>query len=37
MQMHIKELKTLGVDLVAEAKETAKKLKGQKPIEDVLR
>ena len=27
MQMHIKELKDLGVDLVAEAKEVAKKLK----------
>ena len=37
MQMHIKELKSLGVDLVAEAKEIAKKIKGKKPIEDVLR
>lgn len=40
MQMHIKELKELGVDLVAEAnsqKTPAKKLKGKKPIEDVLR
>lgn len=36
MQMHIKELKDLGVDLVAEAKETTKKLKGKKDIEDVL-
>ena len=36
MQMHIKELKTLGVDLVAEAKKVTKKLKGKKPIEDVL-
>jgi|SaaInlStandDraft_6_1057023.scaffolds.fasta_scaffold132359_2 hypothetical protein len=37
MQMHIKELKDLGVDLVAEAKKsTTKKLKGKKPIEDVL-
>jgi len=38
MQMHVKELKALGVDLVAEAKEksAAKKLKGSKPIEDVL-
>ena len=36
MQMHIKELKDLGVDLVAEAKQAAKKLKGNKPIEDVL-
>jgi hypothetical protein len=41
MQMHIKELKDLGVDLVAMAKEVkeveGKKLKGKKPIEDVLR
>tara|TARA_Y100000310_G_C20213884_1_gene592624 strand:- start:121 stop:351 length:231 start_codon:yes stop_codon:yes gene_type:complete len=36
MQMHVKELKTLGVDLVQQAKKTAKKLKGKKPIEDVL-
>jgi hypothetical protein len=42
MQMHIQELKTLGVDLVAEAKKVAaqknptKKLKGKKAIEDVL-
>ncbi|MBS3116204.1 hypothetical protein J4421_01270 [Candidatus Woesearchaeota archaeon] len=36
MQMHIKELKDLGVDLVAQAKEVAKNLKGKKPIEDVL-
>jgi hypothetical protein len=36
MQMHIKELKTLGVDLQAEANKVAKKLKGKKPIEDVL-
>lgn len=36
MQMHIKELKELGVDIVAESKEAAKKLKGNKPIEDVL-
>ena len=36
MQMHIKELKTLGVDLVAEAKKVTKQLKGKKPIEDVL-
>lgn len=35
MQMHIKELQDLGVDLVAQAKE-AKKLKGKKPIEEVL-
>ncbi|HIH12010.1 TPA: hypothetical protein HA241_07515 [Candidatus Woesearchaeota archaeon] len=32
MQMHVKELKGLGVDLV----EQAKKLKGKKPIEDLL-
>ena len=39
MQMHVKELKGLGIDLVAEAKEksAAKKLKGSKPIEDVLK
>ena len=37
MQMHIKELKGLGVDLVAEAKKVTKKLKGKKPIEDVLK
>ncbi len=37
MQMHIKELKDLGVDLVSEAKEATKKLKGSKPIEDVLK
>jgi len=36
MQMHIKELKDLGVDLATEAKQ-ATKLKGKKPIEDVLR
>jgi hypothetical protein len=36
MQMHIKELKDLGVDLQAQAKETAKSLKNKKPIEDVL-
>jgi len=36
MQMHIKELKDLGVDLQKQAKEVAKKLKGKKPIEDVL-
>jgi len=34
MQLHLKELKDLGVDLAAEAK--AAKLKGKKPIEDVL-
>ena len=37
MQMHIKELKDMGVDLVAEAKDVAKKLKGKKPIEEVLK
>lgn len=37
MQMHIKELKDLGVDLVSEAKEATKKFKGSKPIEDVLK
>tara|TARA_Y100000310_G_scaffold160931_1_gene160826 strand:+ start:263 stop:487 length:225 start_codon:yes stop_codon:yes gene_type:complete len=36
MQMHIKELKDLGVDLVAQA-EKVKKLKGNKPIEDTLK
>lgn len=37
MQMHLKELKGLGVDLAAQAKNEAKKLKGNTPIEDVLR
>lgn len=37
MQMHIKELKCLGVDLVAEAKKVTKQLKGNKPIEEVLK
>lgn len=36
MQMHIKELKGLGVDLAAEAKKVAKQMKGKKPIEDIL-
>jgi len=36
MQMHVKELKDLGVDLAAQAKEVTKKLKGKKPIEDIL-
>ncbi len=39
MQMHVKELKDLGVDLAAQAKKqtkTPKKLKGKKAIEDVL-
>ena len=35
MQMHIKELKDMGVDLVAQAK-NVKKVKSQKPIEDIL-
>ncbi|MEK6950291.1 MAG: hypothetical protein AABX13_01035 [Nanoarchaeota archaeon] len=37
MQMHVKELKEMGVDLAAQAKEVAKQLKGKKPIEEVLR
>jgi len=37
MQMHIKELKDEGVDLAAQAKDTVKKLKDKKPIEDVLK
>ena len=37
MQMHVKELKDLGIDLVKQAKQTTKKLKGKKPIEDVLK
>lgn len=38
MQMHIGELKDLGVDLAAQAKQSeAKELKGKKPIEDILR
>ena len=42
MQMHIKALKELGVDLEAQAKELQKKLekgkkeKSEKPIEDLL-
>ncbi len=36
MQMHLKELKDLGVDLAAQAKDELKKLKGKKAIEDVL-
>ncbi|MEK6863257.1 MAG: hypothetical protein AABW53_01020 [Nanoarchaeota archaeon] len=36
MQMHLKELKDLGVDLAAQAKDEPKKLKGKKAIEDVL-
>ncbi|MFH1276107.1 MAG: hypothetical protein ABIH82_03270 [Candidatus Woesearchaeota archaeon] len=36
MQMHIKELKTLGVDLVAQAKKEVKKFKGKKDIGDVM-
>ncbi|MBT4538986.1 hypothetical protein HOI26_00755 [Candidatus Woesearchaeota archaeon] len=37
MQMHIKELKDLGVDLMKEAKAATKQLKGKTPIEDVLK
>ena len=37
MQMHIKELKNLGVDLQAQAKKAVKQIKGKKPIEDVLK
>jgi len=36
MQMHVKELKDLGIDLAAQAQQVAKKMKGNKPIEDVL-
>ena len=37
MQVHVKELRNLGVHIVAEAKEAAKKMKGKQAIEDVLR
>lgn len=37
MQMHLKELKEIGVDLVAQAKDMPKKMKGKKPIEEVLK
>ncbi len=37
MQMHVSELKNMGIDLAAQAKDAAKQLKGKKPIEDVLR
>ncbi len=37
MQMHVKELKDMGVDLVAQAKDEVKNLKSKRPIEDVLR
>jgi hypothetical protein len=37
MQMHIQELKNLGVDLQKQAKEIGKTLKGKKPIEEVLK
>ena len=42
MQMHVKELKGLGVDLVAEAKkgstaEAHKKLKGKRPLSSMLK
>lgn len=41
MQMHVKELKDMGIDLAAQAKKVAagtpgKKIKGKKPIEDIL-
>ena len=37
MQMHIKALKELGVDLEAQAKEIQSKQAKSKPIEDILR
>jgi hypothetical protein len=37
MQMHIKALKDLGVDLEAQAKEMQGKGKNNKPIEDLLK
>jgi len=37
MQMHIKELKELGVDLEKMAKEQTVKKKDSKPIEDLLK
>ena len=38
MQMHIKALKDLGVDLAAQAKEMANPKKGKKkPIEDIVK
>lgn len=37
MQMHVKELKEMGIDLIAQAKEEVKNIKGKKPIEDVLK
>lgn len=41
MQMHIKALKELGIDLAAQAKEIAKKsekkTEKKKPIEDILK
>ena len=36
MQMHIKALKDMGVDLEEAAKKAAKKVKEKKPIEDLL-
>jgi len=36
MQMHIKALKELGVDLEKAVKEAQKKVKKSKPIEDML-
>lgn len=37
MQMHIKALKDLGVDLEAEAKKAAEAQKQKKPLEDSLK
>ncbi len=37
MQMHIKELKELGVDLEKIAKEAKKKASKKKPIEDLIK
>lgn len=39
MQLHVKSLKELGIDLEAAAKETKKPVKGKKskPIEDILK
>lgn len=37
MQMHVKALKELGVDLEKMAKETTKETKDKKPIEDILK
>ncbi len=37
MQMHVSELKNMGIDLASQAKDAAKQMKGKKPIEDVIR